>query len=317
VKRLVITVLFVVRPAHADPATAWAEGIPMPQQERANALFDEGNQLFAQQAHGSALDKYKAAIAIWDHPMIRFNMAVTEVRLDRILDAAQDLEQALRFGQTPFTPDLYRQALDYQLLLKGRIGDLEVSCDQADVQVLLDGKPWFGCPGSRKLRVTTGEHVVVGDRAGFLTSSSRLVVAGGAVAAKRINLVSLEAAAYLEYPHPRWIAWTVTGGGAAIALGGLAYYLSGKNQMEAFHSDFANSCAMGCEADLSNHTFLRRERDGAIVKGEIALSMMITGGAVVVGGVVLAVMNRPVRKLPRIEAGPTRDGMTAAIGWDF
>ena len=74
---------------------------------------------------------------------------------------------------------------------------------------------------------------------------------------------------------------------------------------------------MGCEADLSNHTFLRRERDGAILKGEIALSMMITGGAVVVGGVVLAVMNRPVRKLPRIEAGPTRDGMTAAIGWDF
>jgi len=316
---LVATVATVAtpRPASADPPTPWAQGVPTVQQDQANALFDEGNQLFAQQAHGPALDKYRAAIALWDHPMIRFNMAVTEIRLDRILEAAQDLEQALRFGQTPFTSDLYHQALDYQTLLAGRIGDLEVSCTQAAVQVLLDGKPWFECPGTRKLRVTTGEHVVVGDRAGFLNSSSRVVVAGGAVATQRINLVSLEAAAYLVYPHPRWIPWTVAGSGVAIALGGLGYYLAGKNEMDAFHSDFANTCATGCEADLSSHAPLRRERDSAVLKGKIAVSMMVAGGAITVGGVVLAILNRPTRKLPRIEAGPTPGGMAAAVGWEF
>ena len=325
VNRLVVAAWLAVSlgRAHADPVapatggTPWTQGVPGAQQDRANALFDEANQLFAQQAHGPALARYKAAIAIWDHPLIRFNMAVTEIRLDRILQAAEDLEQALRFGQAPFTVELYRQALDYQILLKGRTGDLEVSCEQAEVQVLLDGKPWFECPGQRRLRVTTGEHVIVGDRTGFLTSSSRLVVAGGAVANQRINLVSLEAAAYMVYPYPRWMPWTLAGGGAAVALGGLGFYLSGKTQMESFHGDFASACATGCEADLANHALLRRERDSAILKGKIAVSMLVTGGAVTVGGVVFAILDRPTRKLPRIEAAPTAGGLAASAAWDF
>ena len=81
---------------------------------QANALFAEGNQLFAQQAHAPALEKYKAAIALWDHPLIRFNMAVTEIRLDRILEAADDLDERCATATTPFTPELYQQALDYQ-----------------------------------------------------------------------------------------------------------------------------------------------------------------------------------------------------------
>jgi hypothetical protein len=74
---------------------------------------------------------------------------------------------------------------------------------------------------------------------------------------------------------------------------------------------------MGCEADLSNHAALRRERDGAALKGKISLSMMITGGAVIAVGVVVAIMNRPIHKLPRIEAGPTPGGAAASVGWDF
>lgn len=316
-RALVVLILIAgASPVAAEP-TPWAHDVAPDQQDRANALFDEANQLFAQQAHAPALDKYRAAIALWDHPMIRFNMAVTEIRLDRILEAAQDLDAALRFGAAPFTADLYQQALDYQTLLRGRVGDLEVSCSQSAVQVLLDGKPWFECPGRRRLRVTTGEHVLVGDRAGFLTRSSRVLVAGGATATQHIDLISLDAAAVVEYPHARWIPWTVAGGGAAIALTGLGFYLSGKNQMAAFHNDYANLCAMGCEADLSSHQLLARERDSAILKGQVAASMLIAGGAVAAGGVVLQILNRPVRKLPRIEAGPTPGGAAATASWEF
>jgi hypothetical protein len=318
-KRFVMAVVLVagLRHASADSAPPWAQGIAKPRQEQANALFDEANQLFAQQAHGPALDKYQAAIALWDHPMIRFNMAVTEIRLDRILDADRDLERAMRFGQAPFTPALYQQALDYQRLLRGRIGDIEVDCGQTEVQVLLDGKPWFECPGTHRVRVIAGEHVIVGERPGFLTSSARVFVAGGGVTTQRVDLVSLEAASRLEYPRPRWVPWSIAGGGAAIAAGGLGFYLAGKNQLESFHRDFANLCARGCSADLSDHALLRRERDGAVLKGKIAVSMMVAGGAVTVGGVVLAILNRPTRRLPQIEAAPTRGGMTAALGWDF
>jgi hypothetical protein len=318
-KRFVMVVVLVagLRHAGADPAPPWAQGVETSRQDQANVLFDAANQLFAQQAHGPALVKYEAAIALWDHPMIRFNMAVTEIRLDRILEADRDLERAMRFGQAPFTPELYQQALDYQSLLRGRIGDIEVDCRQGEVQVLLDGKPWFECPGKHTMRVIAGEHVIVGERPGFLTSSSRVFVAGGAVTAQRIELVSLEDAAHLEYPRPRWMPWSIAGGGAALAAGGLGFYLAGKNQLESFHRDFANLCTSGCAADLSDHALLRRERDGALLKGKIAVSMMVAGGAVTVGGVVLAILNRPTRRLPQLEAAPTRGGMTASVGWTF
>jgi energy-converting hydrogenase Eha subunit G len=113
------------------------------------------------------------------------------------------------------------------------------------------------------------------------------------------------------------LPWTIAGSGVAVAAGGLAFYLAGKNQIESFHNDVANACAKGCKADLSDQPALRRERDGAVLKGQIAATMMIAGGAVAAGGLVLAILNRPVRKLPRIEVAPTPGGMTASVGWEF
>ena len=79
--KTLVVLLALAGTAYADDP--WAQGVPLANQKAANKLFAEANQLFAQQAHGPALEKYKAAIAIWDHPLIRFNMAVTEIRLDR------------------------------------------------------------------------------------------------------------------------------------------------------------------------------------------------------------------------------------------
>ena len=63
--RLVILLLVAATvPARADDE--WAHGVSADRQSQATALFAEANNLFARQAHGPALDKYKAAIAIWD-----------------------------------------------------------------------------------------------------------------------------------------------------------------------------------------------------------------------------------------------------------
>jgi len=183
---LILVLVLVLAPrAYADE-DPWARNVPRAQQEQANALFAEANQLFAQQAHGPALDKYKAAIALWDHPLIRFNMAVTEIRLDHLLDADVDLEKALSYGEAPFTPELYRQALDYRTLVKKQIGTIEATCSQPNVRIQLDGKPWFQCPGTQKTRVLAGEHALVGDRDGYITQSRQLVVLGGGARSERL-----------------------------------------------------------------------------------------------------------------------------------
>ncbi|MDQ3365423.1 MAG: hypothetical protein M3680_08350 [Myxococcota bacterium] len=302
-------------PAHADEP--WEQGVPTATRDAAQALFREGNQLFAQEAHPGALEKYKAAIALWDHPLIRFNMAVTQIRLDRILEAAAELEAALRFGSAPFTPELHRQALDYQKLVGGRVGNLEASCTVAGAQVLLDGKPWFTCPGTQQQRVLTGEHVLVGEHAGYLTISQRVVVTSGATASAPLALVPFESAVTLEYPSARWKPWTTAGIGAAVALGGVGFWFVGRDQMDAFEADFAIRCPDGCRADLADVPELARDRDSAQLRGAIGISMMAVGGVVAVGGIVWAIMNRPRRVLPELAVAPTAGGMAARAGWRF
>ncbi len=306
----------VVHPAAAD-VKPWAVNVPEATQDKANAIFEEGNQLFAQQAHAPALEKYRAAIALWDHPLIRFNLAVTLIRMDRPLEAADELEKALRFGDAPFKKDLYQQALDYQALLKGRVGYIETSCDQQGASVLLDGKPWFSCPGSQKIRVMAGEHAVVGELKNFLTSSKRIVVVGGTTATEKLAFVPLESAVILKYPYRRWVPYTITIAGAAVGLGGLGVWLAGRSQMTDFENNFAGVCSMGCDKSLSTQPALRDQRDSAELKGTIGISMMVAGGAVTVGGVVMAILNRPQRILPKIEVAPTSGGAMASTRWQF
>src|SRR5437867_4389044 len=124
--KTIVILLFVAGTAWAD--APWEQGVPKATRDEAQQLFQDGNNLFAQQAHKPALEKYEAAIKLWDHPLIRFNMAVTLIRLDRILEADVNLESALRFGDQPFTKELYQQALDYRRLVSGQVGTVEASC---------------------------------------------------------------------------------------------------------------------------------------------------------------------------------------------
>jgi hypothetical protein len=301
----------------ADSTKPWAQGVSQAQQDKANAIFDEGNALFAKQAHAPALEKYKEALKLWDHPLIRFNLAVTLIRLDRPLEAADALEGALRFGDAPFDKQHYEEALNYQSLLKGRVGYIEASCSQAGANVLLDGKPWFSCPGKQKIRVMAGEHALVGELRNYLTSSQRIVVAGGATATDTLKLVPLSDAVILKYPYQRWIPYAITGTGAAIGLGGLFVWLAGRSQMTDFQDNFARDCPTGCAKDLADKPLLRDLRDSAELKGKIGISMMVAGGAVTVGGIVLAIVNRPQRSLPKIEVAPTAGGISASTRWSF
>ena len=314
---LAVGLMLAATPVAAAETKPWAQGVPEAQQDKANAIFEEGNQLFAEQAHAPALEKYRAAVALWDHPLIRFNTAVTLIRLDRPLEAADELEKALRFGDAPFKKDLYQQALDYQALLKGRVGYVEASCDQQGAAVLLDGKPWFTCPGTQKIRVMAGEHAVVGSLSNYLTSSQRIVVTGGATVQEKVKLVPLDSAVILKYPYRRWIPYAITGTGAAIGLAGLGVWLAGRSQMNDFEDNFARDCPMGCMKNLSDKPLLRDLRDSAELKGTIGVSMMIAGGAVTVGGIVMAILNRPERILPKVEVAPTSGGATASARWRF
>ena len=285
--------------------------------DKANTLFGEANELYGKGAHRAAVDKYKQALALWDHPSIHFNMAVALIRLDRILEAADELDTALKYGDEPFSPEEYAQVLEKKRLVRARVGDITVSCAQEDVQVLLDARPWFTCPGTRTQRVLADEHLVVGEATGFATYSHRVRLTGGASEMLKLELRSFDDGATYEYPTPRWIPWTIAGAGAAIVVGGFGMWIAARDQTESFEQAFERECPNRCETDLSDHPALRDQRDSAALKSDIATAMFVGGGAVVVAGTVWAILNRPRRVSPSVEVAPTADGAQAMIRGRF
>jgi hypothetical protein len=304
------------KPPVAEKVEPWEKDVSEADQAKANALFAEANSLFAEKAHPAALEKYKAAIALWDHPMIRFNMAVTLIRLDRMLEAAAELEQALRYGATPFTPELYEQALDYQTLVNKQLGFVEVTCKEPGAHILLDGKRWFDGPGTKQMHITSGEHSIVGEKNGFITVAKRVVVAGGTTAKESVQMFPLESAMVIEYKHPRWMPWTFGGIGAAAAGAGIALFVMGSSELDQFTTAFTRECPTGCE--LSMHQDLADQQDKALMKKRIGESMMLGGGAIVVTGIIWGVTNRRTRKIgPHMEVAPTAGGASATASWSF
>src|SRR4029077_20090406 len=140
----------------------------------------------------------------------------------------------------------------------------------------------------------------------FVTSSQKLVVAGGATASGKLTLLPLDSAVVLKYPYRRWIPWSMTGLGAAIALAGAGTLIVGNNGISQFQSDYATQCPNGCEPGLTDpvHRPLLDEEKSAQLKQKIGVAMIGAGGAVAITGVVLAILNRPSRVLPNVEVVP-------------
>jgi hypothetical protein len=190
-----------------------------------------------------------------------------------------------------------------------------VSCTQQGTQLTLDGTPWFACPGTKRRRVMAGEHVVVGEKPGFMTQSRRVVLAGATATKLAIDLLPIDAVVKLEYPSPRWLPWTVAGGGLAIAGAGLAFWLAGKDKMTTFEQDFTKTCPPGC--DFRAMPQLANAYDRAKLYGGIGTGMMVSGGAIAVGGIIWLIVNRPRRVLPSLEVSPTVGSVGVVVSSSF
>src|SRR3569833_3347116 len=160
--------------AHADRPRQIV-GVSDAQKAQAQKILDEGNQLFLKKDYPPALDKYKAAVAVWDHPAIRFNIVRCLIQLDRPDEASDNLALALKYGAAPLEEAVYSEALSYQMLLASQIGDLDVTCEQPNNKDTHDGQPLVSCPGKEHRRGAPGPHQLVGAKDGFLTKTTDVV----------------------------------------------------------------------------------------------------------------------------------------------
>jgi hypothetical protein len=142
---------------------------------------------------------------------------------------------------------------------------------------------------------------------------------------EQVQLVPANERLVITYRWPRWIPWTVVGGGLALGGAGLLVQLSGAALMRDYDQRIATSCAVnGCNLTdpqtPSEQRFadeLNDMRETAERRQTIGLVTILAAGAGIVTGVVLLVLNRPERHVLKMDLVPQPGGATATVGWRF
>lgn len=301
--------------ADADrrPVTAWSKGVPEAAQRRALQLFQDGNVFLEQAKYTEAIPKYELALAAWDHPNIRFNIAICFMNMRQPLIAWDHLQRALRFGDAPLGKRLYNEALTYQAALEASLAELKVTSTQPDVKVMVDGGQVLAGAGERTLKLLAGKHQLVASRPGYVTDSRALDLPAGRPIAERIALapeqVKVERENY-ERRWPWWAPWVVAGSGVVLGGVGAGLYASARTDIRRYDQDLAALCPSGCAPSEIPSSLSGRERS-ARRKSGVAVGMLIGAGALAVSSGVMAILNRP----RRVEGRGATPELTVAPGY--
>jgi tetratricopeptide (TPR) repeat protein len=295
----------------------WAVGVPAEQQKRAKLLYQDGNRLLANAFFAQAVTKYRAALQHWNHPGIRYRLALALVSLDRPIEAYENIVEALRYGPDALQPDEYQRAIDYQRLLRRQIAELEVVCKEPGAIVTLDGKPLFTGPGRFATQVIPGKHQIVASKARYITTSQAVTLAAAARTRVELHLLAEHEATMRVRRWPSWTPWAVAGVGLAAGAAGAALHWQSDVNTRRANELISVYCPEGCEMYPPVVLALQ---DRASWQHHGAYAGYATTAASLAAAVLLAYLNRPqtveneaLHDLVRISLSPGGPGGTPGL----
>jgi hypothetical protein len=304
-----------------EEETPWSQGVPKEAQRRALQLFREGNALFEQAKYTEAVAVYEQALASWDHPNIRFNMASCLINMRQPLAAWTHLERALRFGEAPLGERIYAEAKRALAILDSSLVDLTIQSSQPGIRVMLDGEEWLSGPGRRSMKLLPGRHQMVASRRGYVTLSRALDLQAGKAATERVALAREQIRVVRQNYERRWawwVPWSVAGAGLVVGLAGTGVYLDARADIRQYDRDLAALCPSGCPDDMIPGS-LREDERKARQRSGIAIGMWSAGGALLVTGALMAILNRPQMQetraaTPLVTVSPDFVGIGVSLG---
>lgn len=270
----------------------WAAGISPERQKAALVQFREGNSQLNMGLFARASETYRKALESWPHPAIHYNLALAQMNLDQPIEAYENFQKAIAYGDAPLEKDKLEHAKEYLLLLEKQIATVEVSCDKPGARVSLDGKEVFVAPGTYKARVRIGRHTFVADKKGYTTRINAPFIGPGENFRIELKLYTAEELTrYNRRWDATWMPYAVMGGGIAIGLVGVGLELSAKSSYDDYDRRVA-ACSTnnaGCQTS-SELTTIRESGDTKKMLGYVGYGL---AGATLGAGVLLAILNRP------------------------
>lgn len=284
----------------------WYCNVTGEQRDRALALYNEANRLFDNAYFKEAATKYSKALEHWDHPSIHYNLMLAFVGLERPLDAYRSSVATLRHGAQALQPDEYRRAQDYHKLLRGRIAEVEVACDEPDATVSLDGKTLFKAPGRTRTLILPGSHAVVASKDGYLATHAPLTLMPGKATAVKLDMLHEDDALLIERRWANWKPWAVVSAGATLSVAGGLLQWRASEANKRYQELFDEECKVpaGCLDPDDYSDELRSLERRSTWYWRLSHGSYIAGGATIITGLALVYWN-----LPRRVENPARNNL--------
>ena len=268
----------------------WADGVPPEKQERASMLYKEANKLVEITSVAAAVEKYRQALVYWDHPMIRYNLAVVLMEMERPIEAYEHIVAALRFGVPPLGPANHKRAMRDRRALQARLVSVVVRCARPGVEISLNGQMVLQGPGEKDLLIKPGQHQLLAKGGGFAT-----VITSHPLWPDRHYDIAVDPEQAIKRRWTPLVPWTVLGTGLGLsAVGGLLHWRARQN-FEDFDRQIATRCPDGCDEVPDD---LTGAQSRAKTQNRAAGVLYVLGGGMAVTGAVLWFLNRP-RKVDR------------------
>lgn len=200
------------------------------QTQRARELFQQGLQLSDQNRWAEAAQNFEQALALRDAPSIRYNLAASLARIDRLEEAANHAETVINHAET--TPELRAQAEQILTEIGGRLSRIELSLEgfETPPRVVLDGTLLNPEQLSRPQWRLPGHHVATAEQGGAEVARVEADTTAGAPQVITLRLVPREVVTPPpddgdDHPLVRdWRLWV--GVGAAVAVTAIALGLA-------------------------------------------------------------------------------------------
>jgi hypothetical protein len=291
----------------ADDPRPWAEGVSPEDQEKARALFKEGNDLLRESLFTQAVKKYRAALELWDHPGIHFNLALALLNLDQPIAVYRSLEKAMKHGPGPLLDEeKYKRAQSYFELVSEQLGTVEITINEPQAKLTLDGKPVLTGPGTYRELVGVGEHQIVASKPGYIDKKVDFVIEPKEQERLDVVMFSIDEMTVSKRRWPAWMPWTVVGAGAVVLAVGGGLHTQSSSGFAEFDKSFDERCMEGGCND-SQVPDLTEKLTTAERQQNIAVISYAVGGAALVGGLVMVFMNQPQVFRRDVEGGMERE----------
>ena len=284
--------------------TPWDDGVTQEHRREAARAFAEANRDLDDSLPAKAVEKYRAALKLWPHPAIHYNLALALIELRQPVDVAHHLEKAIEHGLKGLNnqADKLEQAKKYLEIVKEQIANVEVSCQKDGAKVSVDGKHVFtvekGKPNIYKGRVAIGKHTFVAEKPGFATPVDAPFIGPRETFRIELKLYTAEELTRWKrrWPARRWMPWVAIGGGALVGLVGGGLQLSATSSYRQFNTELrrCSDDVGGRTCDAGGFTNLRDSGDLKHTLGTVGYA--VAGAALVTGGL-LFYLNRRVSYL--------------------